>query len=150
MGGHDVKLADTSNRRNQSRSRVAAQAPPKETPDKVIAEVAKLIFKYLRSASYHEPSLKRVLNLLFHLPFVFELDTLALTAAVIGHPDLRTAVPELQNFDVFGPYAETVRRADRRHLTSKDQIMNWKDPSDHAVYAIQEILRKPLDFRKDE
>lgn len=118
-------------------------APPEGTPDEEIAEVANLIFKYLRSSSYSETNYRTVLQMLFKLPDVFKMDSLALTAAAIGRAGLREAVPELENFDLYGNYAEIVRRADGRFLTSKDQITHWKDPSDHVVYAIEDILRKP-------
>ena len=124
--------------------------PPKATADEDIAEVAKLIFKYLRSGSYSETNYRAVLRLLFNMPDVFEIDALALTAAAIGRPGLREAIPELENFDLYGNYAEIVRRADRRHLTSKDQITNWKDPSEHVVYAVEDILRKPPGHRKGD
>ena len=104
-------------------------APPEGTLDENVTEVASLIFKYLRSSSYHEPHYVRVLHLLFQLPPVFKIDGLALTAAAIGRPDLREAVPELQNFEIYGHYADIVRRTDRRFLTSKDQIPNWQNPS---------------------
>lgn len=104
----------------------------------------------MRSTSYHEPSYKRVLQLLFKMPAVFKIDELALTAAAIGRPGLREVVPELRNFEVYGNYAEIVRRADRRHLTSKAEITNWQDSSDYVIYAVQDVLRKPLDLRKDD
>lgn len=116
--------------------------PPKDTPDRDIEEVAKLIFRYLRSSPYQEADHRRILQLLFKMPAVFKFDKLALTAAVIGRPDLREAVPELQDFEIYGHYAEIVRRADRRYLTSKDQITNWRDPSDHVIYAVEDVLRK--------
>ena len=126
--------------------------PPTGTPDGEIVEVAELIFKYLRSSSYHEPWYKRVLKLLFDMPPVFRMDELALTAAVIGRPGLRDAVPELQNFEIYGHYAEIVRRADLKYdRRIKAEIEYWHDhPSNHVMYVVEEILRKRLDLRKDE
>ena len=124
-------------------------SPPSGTPDEDIIGVVELIFQYLRSTSYHEPRYKRVLQLLFTMPPVYKIDELALTAAVIGRPGLREAVPELQNFEIYGHYAEIVHRADRRFLTSKSQITNWQEPSDHVVYAVEDVLRKVPDLNKD-
>jgi hypothetical protein len=114
--------------------------PPQGTPDGAIAKVAELIFKYLRSTSYDESSYSRILQLLFKMPAVFEIDQRALTAAAIGHPSLREAVPELQDFSVYGRYAEIVRRADGRRKP-RVGVDPWHDPSRDVVYAVQQLLR---------
>ena len=117
-------------------------APPKGTSDEDIIGVAELIFKYLRSTSYHEPTHGRVLQLLFEMPTVFEIDKLALTAVAIGRPDLREAIPELQNFEIYGSYVEIVRRGDS--LANKEHAVNWQDPSDDTIAAVADVLRTPL------
>ena len=124
---------------------------PEGTPEKDIVTVAELIFKYLRSTSYHELWYTRVLRLLFGgMPAVFEIDELALTAAALGHPRLREVVPELQNFEVYGRYAEIVRRDNHQYLTDKSKAWTWENPSAHIMHAVEDVLRKPLDLRKDE
>jgi hypothetical protein len=125
--------------------------PPEGTPDEEIFEVASLIFKYLRaSTSYNLPAYERVLRLLFSMPPVFKMDELALTAAVIGRPGLRDAVPELQNFEIYGRYAQIVRRADRRGSRTEREMTNWKNPPEQVVHALEDVLMKPLSLRKDE
>lgn len=121
--------------------------PPEGTPDEDIVKVAGLIFAYLRSTSYNPPRYKRILQLLFQLPPVFELDERALTAVAINSPDLREVVPELQNFEIYGHYAEVVRRADP---ASESHINNWQNPLPHVVRAVEDVLLKPLSLRKDD
>jgi hypothetical protein len=126
-------------------------APPPRTPDKDIAKIAEFIFEYLRASSrertargkmlhHHDPEPIRVLQLLFKMPTVFEMDKLALTAAVLGRPSIRERVPELQNFELYGHYAEIVRRADIRYLDSDNDATDWKDPSNDVTYAVEDVL----------
>jgi len=125
-------------------SRISASlpTPPKEASKNDIAKIAELIFKYLRSSSYDEYGYIRVLQLLFNMPTVFKMDELALTAAAIGHKSLREAVPELQNFEVYGHYAAVVRRADGKPSQFTERLLSWKDPSRHVVYTVEDVLRK--------
>ena len=116
--------------------------PPEGIPDEEISEVAELIFKYLRSSTYHETWYERVLQVLFQLPPVFNADGLALTAVALGHPELRAAIPELQNFAIYGCYAEIVRKGDS--LANKENAVNWQEPSDETIAAVADVLRKPL------
>ncbi len=123
--------------------------PPLGTAEEDIVKVANLIFKYLRSTAYDLDRCVRILRLLFNMPAVFKIDELALTAAAIGRPGLREAIPQLQEFEIYGHYAEIVRRADRRLLTTKKQITDWRDPSDQVIHAVGDVLRRPLDLGKD-
>ena len=129
-------------------------APPTGTPYVDITRVAGLIFKYLLSSPYDESRYIRVLQLLFKIlaDFQLDIDKLALTAAAIGRPSLREAVPELQNFEIYGYYAEIVRHADNTDLLSKDkdQMMNWQYPSDHVVDAVKDVLEKGVVLRWDD
>jgi hypothetical protein len=119
--------------------------PPKGTLNEDIAEVAMLIFRYLRSTSNHESHHVRVLQLLFKMlaVFQFDIDTMALTTAAIGRPGLREAIPELQDFEIYGNYAEIVRRADFWELTPETVRTTWQDPSDNVMFAVSDILRPP-------
>jgi hypothetical protein len=87
--------------------------------------------------------------MLFRLPSVFDMDGLALTTAVIGRPHLREAVPELQDFEIYGHYAEVLRRAELRYLPSKSGFINWQDPSSDVIRALEHVLAKPSGTRKD-
>jgi hypothetical protein len=121
--------------------------PPEGTSYGDTIEVVRLIFKYLRASRYDESRYKQVLQLLFKiLPrygFDYSIDQYALTVAVIGRPELREAVPELQDFEFYGRYAEIVRRADHRDLTSETRRTTWQDPSDQVMLAVLEILLTP-------
>jgi ATPase family associated with various cellular activities (AAA) len=123
-------------------------APPYGTADKDIAHIAELVFKYLRSASYSEPRFKLTLKFLFTLPRVFEIDHLALTSAVLGRPQLRAEIPELQDFEIYGPYSEIVHKGDTVNLTNKDTVATLQNPSDETVAVVKHVLRKPLDLEK--
>jgi hypothetical protein len=85
------------------------------------------------------------------MPTVVKMDELALTSAAIGRPELREAVPELQNFEIYGHYAEIVRRADPNFSPNKEKITDWQNPSGQVVHAIEDILWKTevFDIRKD-
>jgi adenylate kinase family enzyme len=127
-------------------------APPEGTPHEAIIKIAELIFKYLRSTPYNETCYKRVLELLFKMPAVFQIDELALTAAAIGRPDLRESVPNLQNFSIYGHYSQIVRmagRTDHRSLAGLSEIKNWQNPSSETLAALLAVLGKPLDLRKE-
>jgi hypothetical protein len=125
-------------------------APPDGIADKDVAHVAELIFKYLRSASYNEARLKLILQFLFRLPRVFEIDHLALTSAALGRPQLRAEIPELQDFEIYGPYSEIVHKGDDVNLTNKIIDATLRNPSDETVVAVKHILRKPIDLEKDD
>jgi hypothetical protein len=116
--------------------------PPEGTPDEDIVKVAELIFRYLRSSPYHEPTYKQLLQLLFKMPAVFKMDELALTAAALGRPSLRAAVPELQDFKIYGEYAEIVRRGDRQWSPSYNGSM-LRHADDATIAAITYVLAKP-------
>ena len=113
--------------------------PPEGTPNKDVAEIAKLIFDYLRAPSYDELSYQRILRLLFLLPRVFQIDPLALTSAALGRPQLRAAVPELQNFAIYGEYAEIVRRGDDKPAYRFPPL---EDPSNETIAMIKVALAK--------
>jgi hypothetical protein len=120
--------------------------PPEGIKDEAIAYVAQLVFKYLRSAPYHEPFFKELLRLLFSLPPVFRIDQLALTTAALGHPALRKSVPALQDFKNYGEYAEIARRGDPKNLGMKRKNSVLKDPSNDTVAAIAAILSTDWDW----
>lgn len=123
-------------------SHTVAITPPKGTRDEDIVKVADLIFKYLRSSAYHESSYRQVLRLLFSLPRTFKMDTLALTAATLGRPNLRTDVPELQDFTIYGEYAEVVRKGDRQWSPAYNgSMLRYAD--DGTIAAITYVLAKP-------
>lgn len=120
--------------------------PVEGTPDKEIAEVARLIFDYLRTSSYDEQSYLMILRLLFALPRVFPIDSLALTSAALSRPQLRAAVPELQNFEIYGEYAEIVRRGDG---VPAYQFPSLDDPPNEILSMIKVALAKYVTIRGD-
>jgi hypothetical protein len=102
------------------------EVPPESTPDEDIAYIADLIFRYLRSQGDMKMS-ESVLKLLFRLPRTFEIDSLALTAAVLSDPGLLDHVPELQDADIYGPYIIFMRglapQADREEIPEEAAAM---------------------------
>ncbi len=120
--------------------------PPEGIEVEAIAYVAELIFKYLRSAPYHEQFFKELLRLLFSLPPVFRIDQLALTAVAVGQPALRASVPALQDFKNYGEYAEIVRRGDPENLIMKRKNPVLKNPSNDTVAAIAAILSRDSEW----
>ena len=125
-------------------------SPPNGIADKDIAHIAELIFKYLRSASYNELRFKLVLKFLFKLPRVFEIDDLALTSAALGRPQLRAEIPELQDFDIYGPYSEVVRKGDHVNMTNNKTAATLQNSSNDTIAAVKQVLRKPVDLEKDD
>jgi hypothetical protein len=80
--------------------------PPAGTSDEDVAYVAGLIFRYLRSQRGVDATDENLLKLLFRLPRTFEIDPLALTAAVLFDPGLLSQIPELSNREIYGPYVK--------------------------------------------
>jgi hypothetical protein len=86
------------------------EPPPAMTPRKDIDYVAELIFRYLRTrgaglgADHDTIPILSLLKLLFLLPGLLAFDSLALASTVISRPELLTAVPELQNAEIYGQY----------------------------------------------
>jgi hypothetical protein len=124
--------------------------PPEGTPNKDITEVAMLIFRYLRSNPRYESPYVQVLQLLFKMLAVFQIDIdeLALTIAAMGRPKLRQEVPELQNLEIYGRYAEVVRRADFGNTAPETNKTTWQDPPAQVMFAVSEILTRSLYFEE--
>jgi len=121
-------------------------APPEEPAKKDIVEVAKLIFDYLRTSPYDERNYERILRLLFLLPPVYPIDSLALTSVALGRPQLRVAVPELQDFELYGEYAEMVRRGDNGPAF---RLPPLDDPPNEIIAMIKVALAKYVTIRGD-
>jgi hypothetical protein len=79
----------------------ACSDPPPDTDDLAIRYVAELIFRYLRTPRRNVIEPETLLKLLFRMPRVFELDALALAAAVISDPELPGKIPQLRDPDIY-------------------------------------------------
>ena len=107
---------------------------PEGTPDNDIRMVAGLIFRYLRTASYDKERDQRIIEYLFRLPLVFEIDQIALTARVNNEPRLAHEIPALANADLYG-----------RHVVYLAHILpgiNTEDFPGRALNAVEEILKE--------
>jgi hypothetical protein len=112
---------------------LVTQEPPPGTPDEVIAAVASLAFQYLKSGRASLEEAEQLLTFLFKLPFVFEMDRLAITVSSLLNPELLARIPELNDPGVYGNYSEIYarsldvraeRQADFRDLSPREiQLM---------------------------
>ena len=111
--------------------------PPAGTPDRDIAEIARLIFRYLRSPGRKNSTVTiGLVELIFSMPPVFDMDELAFVTAVLADSELTFAVPRLTSNQVFGRYAK-LARIPRGH---EQQKINFRRLPSLAIAAIQEIL----------
>lgn len=111
--------------------------PPPDIPHADVIEVARLIFKKLRSGAANASLDKQLIQLLFRLPRVFELDELALATAVLNNPGLRNEIPQLKKLRIFGKYADIVNRS----ASDRTQIQaSFKNLPRGAMAAIREII----------
>ena len=95
--------------------------PPSNTSRRDIARIAELIFSYLKFFNDNPESYTQLLKLLFALPRVFDIDELALAAAVIKNPRLRDEVPELRASEIYGEYAAIVHKASMAGVAEENQ-----------------------------
>jgi hypothetical protein len=124
----------------QVSSQIIMAPPPDETAEANIRRIADLIFMFLRSRDADHTADATLLEFLFDLPDVYEIDELALTVATLSDPDLRNRVHQLQNWNNYGKYAAIVRR----DLTSKKlPSIGRHRLSDEAIAAVREVLDIP-------
>ena len=107
--------------------------PPATTPAEDIAYIARLIFRYLRSNGGRASKADGLLELLFGLPRVFEIDSLALAITTLSNPELLAKIPDLRNAEIYGPYINFLREL--LPDASRDGV------SDEAVEVGQKIIR---------
>ena len=116
-------------------------------PEREVAFVAELAFRALRGlGNGPEAHNQRVglLNLLFGLPPNFKMDRLALAAVAVADPKLVQEIPELQDAEIFGPYAPLL---DDGELDLPRKDANFADLPDDAIIAIRAILRESINWR---
>jgi hypothetical protein len=101
--------------------------------------VAGSIFTYLRSGQVGHRRDEFLLKVLFAFPQVFSMDHLALTIAVISDPDLPDRIPELRNENVYGIYAEIVRKSNSPQGLQRP---NFRNPSDETVATLRSTLKQ--------
>ena len=111
--------------------------PPVETPDDQIAHVAEKIFRFLRCTDRSQVH-EGLLRLLFSLPQEFDLDRRALATAVIFNPDLRSTIPELADYEVYGQYSTIIELMASSKV--KHAVVNLNHLSDANVAAILEFM----------
>jgi hypothetical protein len=122
------------------RTAIPSLVPPADTPDSQIEVVAELIFLYLRSEYADHSEDAKLIQLLFQMPTVFEMDELALTTAVVSDPALVKRFHQLQERKIYGKYAAIARRELR---AKKLPTINRHRMSDEAIAAVRELLAAP-------
>jgi len=123
---------------------VAKVMPPTGTPDGSIEFIARLIFLYLKSEYADHAEDEKLIQLLFKLPSVFEMDELALTTAVLADPTLVNRVHQLQDRKIYGKYAAIARRDLTSDNLPKISRHRMSDEAIAAVRAIFAAFRTPL------
>jgi hypothetical protein len=116
----------------------AAEAPPPGTPDDEIAAIADLISCCLRSSLAKPAHDHELVQLLFSLPGLPEVDTLAMASAVMTNPELPAHIPELQNSRLFGDYAGIVQKV-RSYILPRDTDLHA--PSTETAVALRDLLK---------
>ena len=119
---------------------VASTTPTADTPESAIKIVARLIFLYLRSTYADHKEDEKLLRLLFEMPAIYEIDTLALSVAVMSDPGLRDRIPQLGDLHVYGRYADIVDKSRDLEVLQK---ADFKDPSNETVATFWSALVLP-------
>ena len=118
-----------------SRNSFTIFEPPPNTPEQDIRDIARLIFRYLRTPTKRMTELDfELVRLIFSMPQCFDMDGLALAIAVEANPDLPGVLPQLENRDVYGSYARLASILQLRQEIEVPRLPKL------AIAAIQRIL----------
>ena len=109
----------------------------KKYPNDDIIEVARLIFKYLRSSGQPSRLNADLIKLIFSMPPVFDMDGLALATAVLADPG-----PHVHSSAAKQPPSLWTLRQDRTEtqIAPRATEVNFRRLPNLAIVAIQEIL----------